>query len=1249
MGGKILSESAFKRTEAAVRYVENLTSDGRPRPQEPSTQYVEKKCAAKVVCSGPEGEVEDPDFDNEDYWLQLGELTKSDDDPHGFEEYDEDDGRAAIVQATNEWEIDATVKHLVDMGRIVEARWNPKTQAWWFVAPAVMILAYIGSPANACGTESIINAVDRVPHRWSTLISDPADTTENPRGEVVFKGERYRVGTFTLAGGFAVLIRWDEATGKWIGIPGHTLIHGHAIALAPDGESIVFGGLASSGNGTSAIWQWDGTSMSSLGTTTDFGCWSLLYWNDGSGNGTELYAGGEGVTPSPNFHGVGRRRGGAWQELGGSGLSNAAKIVTMAVYDDGLGNDEQLCVGGYVTTAGGATCNNVARWDKTNNWRTMGDGIPPRYGKLGAVLTLCVWDRGEGPEVYGGGEENDGFLFAYGLTGPTWRAVPETLESWYFGAPAVPVLHGLAVDPSGRSLIVVGEFYYHVVPTGKAKLKRAATWDDGADTISQHGDGYDDVVWGQVHYQGKCIDLGAFQYSGRGEPMNGVSAHDKTADTVTACGSGVAGTARGGLIIGDLLHIYGGFLVAGGVTVQNIATLAADLTTYASPGYINGTVYGGCQDLSADKGWLCGRFDMAFGLSGHLCLTGWDGASTDNPITAIEPEAAAVIHDVIDIGGGYLVVTGLFESINGTPCKNIAKIQKSTGTVTALGGGINGMGTCLAHFGGDVWVGHTGQTIDGSTSSPWIAHYTLSTSTWHAVTSTSAFGWLSPVTALQVEDVGGGGDALYIGCYGNDYLGGLTSHRVRKRTSGGSYSVVAGGDGYLDDEVLSIAYGDAGEGDDLNFGGRFRVAGPALDSVLLPAMLIIRLKQNQQWESIAGGLGLNPVFDALGLGGGWARNVDIIKEDGHRCSTISVTGQVGASSRFEATGIAALTNRGLKPVQGGLLGGESGWAGAGAVLRMLDGSLEIGGDFKKAYNRWIRSEDADDIDEIVDSPNIVTFADGYYIPSGTGFSCIAVHALTLFDDVAWMCGAYFRPHFKHATTGLWTDMPGGDELGASGDFRGLITYAGELWAYGDNFPFKNYTLNAECVHGDGTTFTDASPVNMLVVEDAVIGDGVLYIAGKPDGTANPVRKRSGSSWVDVGTNLEGWIFSITYVDFPSGAVLIVCGGLTVGGVGCRVAMIEIGDTTWIKIADMGFGIGGAYDYPTTVYGTQIGELCCVCVGLFTAIADPLDGGAVTDGLNSVALWDPTNHWQGPAGGGVNAPGVFAGGGMVADG
>ncbi len=131
MGGKILSDSAFKRTEAAVRFVETMPVDGRPSSP-PPPQWAEKKYWAKLVCCGPGGEVEDPDFEDERYWLELGQPIRTDDDPHGFEEFVEEDGRAAIVQATNIAEIHAAYKHMLEIGTIVEARWDPKTQAWWF-------------------------------------------------------------------------------------------------------------------------------------------------------------------------------------------------------------------------------------------------------------------------------------------------------------------------------------------------------------------------------------------------------------------------------------------------------------------------------------------------------------------------------------------------------------------------------------------------------------------------------------------------------------------------------------------------------------------------------------------------------------------------------------------------------------------------------------------------------------------------------------------------------------------------------------------------------------------------------------------------------------------------------------------------------------------------------------------------------------------------------------------------------------
>ncbi len=372
-------------------------------------------------------------------------------------------------------------------------------------------------------------------------------------------------------------------------------------------------------------------------------------------------------------------------------------------------------------------------------------------------------------------------------------------------------------------------------------------------------------------------------------------------------------------------------------------------------------------------------------------------------------------------------------------------------------------------------------------------------------------------------------------------------------------------------------------------------------------------------------------------------------------TTVVIDGIFDSTSFAYSPGVAAMTRRGIMPIQGGVLGSNDSLAGINAFLRLADGSVEMGGNFLYAINRWIRPTDVADIDHIVSgSPNIVTFgSDGYFRASGVGKpGVVAVRSLILYDDLAWMCGHWFRPHYKHPDTGIWTDQPGGDVLFDWGNYNYLVAFDGSMWGLGEQIGYHVGQPDESwetCVYGDGTTYTVASPADMIRLEHGCVGDlgsgDELYVCGYPPGAQSPVRVRSGGGWAEVGTNLTGWAYQVAVINFPSGPILVAIGSIDVDMVTCAVAMIEPGETEWIAIGNMGLASGGgALDQPTGVGGTSTWPIRLVLTGDFDGIRDPRDGTIVSDIRNLVA-YDPENGWAKPVGGGVNGWGIAVGGGV----
>lgn len=90
-----------------------------------------------------------------------------------------------------------------------------------------------------------------------------------------------------------------------------------------------------------------------------------------------------------------------WALTDSAGITGVdGPVLSFAIFDDGSG--PSLIAGGVFTTAGTESVNYIARWDG-ENWSALTgpDGVP---GVNGAVHAMVVFDNGNGPELYAGGE-----------------------------------------------------------------------------------------------------------------------------------------------------------------------------------------------------------------------------------------------------------------------------------------------------------------------------------------------------------------------------------------------------------------------------------------------------------------------------------------------------------------------------------------------------------------------------------------------------------------------------------------------------------------------------------------------------------------------------------------------------------------------------------------------------------------------------------------------------------------------------
>lgn len=148
----------------------------------------------------------------------------------------------------------------------------------------------------------------------------------------------------------------------------------------------------------SGVAKWDGAEWTVVGILPARSLADPLAVFD-DGTGPALYAGGAFATINgvPVNH-LAKWDGHTWSDVGG-GVSHEAIVPVRAleVFDDGRG--PALYVGGWYDTAGGITCNSIAKWDG-EQWSPLGTG-------LGGYPYFCealgVFDDGTGPALFVGG------------------------------------------------------------------------------------------------------------------------------------------------------------------------------------------------------------------------------------------------------------------------------------------------------------------------------------------------------------------------------------------------------------------------------------------------------------------------------------------------------------------------------------------------------------------------------------------------------------------------------------------------------------------------------------------------------------------------------------------------------------------------------------------------------------------------------------------------------------------------------
>ncbi len=257
-------------------------------------------------------------------------------------------------------------------------------------------------------------------------------------------------GTFANAGGVPspYLAKWRSSGWKRLG-DGHGLDgRGRALLVRNEstGPALYCGGLFDTAGNVAAnqIARFDGTQWSALGSGLISGgaeVYALAEYDDGSGAGKQIVAGGGfEVQNGPYYPGIAKWNGTNWVSLG-AGTGNNGRVHALCVFDDGQG--PELYAGGDFTQMGGVHEKCIAKWNGTS-WSSVGGGTTSNPANP-SVDALAVYDDGSGPALYAGG-----YFFAMGGPGG-----PSHIARWKNGA-------------------------WSAVPAGVISVKALLPWNDGS-------------------------------------------------------------------------------------------------------------------------------------------------------------------------------------------------------------------------------------------------------------------------------------------------------------------------------------------------------------------------------------------------------------------------------------------------------------------------------------------------------------------------------------------------------------------------------------------------------------------------------------------------------------------------------------------------------------------------------------------------------------------------------------------------
>ncbi|WP_170266836.1 immunoglobulin domain-containing protein [Brevifollis gellanilyticus] len=713
---------------------------------------------------------------------------------------------------------------------------------------------------------------------WFSPRAQAFETTWDPSFNV--PGADFQVYTMAetttdiyYAGGFraigtakaAFIVRFHKSDSTWHPLPGGT--NGAVNKILFVGPDLYVGGTFTTAGTTTVnnIAKWNGTTWSALGTGIAGGFAPAV--SDMTQFNGQVYVTGSFTTAGGvTVNSIARWNGASWSAVGTGladvGFSGSGKALAV------MGSN--LYITGEFETAGGVTCNNIARWTGST-WEALHpDGLS---GGGGRAYCLAVM----GADLYVGGYFSRAGTVQFGSdnlmkwNGTTFSGV---------GGGANDTVYCLTSD--GSNLYVGGEF----TSAGGVAASHVAKW--SGSTWSALGAGTNgDVLSVSVLNGGILYAGGTFSTAGTAAASKVARWTGSAWEAITS-GKGLSGSVNAMVDTGTHIYVGGSFVTAGPIIANGIALFDKTAETWSPLGSGLGVTGPQASFGSASVSailvdganvYVGGSFNLAGGLAVNN-IAKWDGVNW----TALSNGVGSSVTDIVKIGSD-LYISGFFNTASGTTVNCVAKWN---GTAwSALGSGVSSSGyvTSLAVMGTDLFVAGN-FTMAGGGAAKNIAK-------WNG-TAWSALG-----TGLDYEAEGllvDGSDLYVVGEF--EKAGGVTVNGVAK-WNGSAWSALGAGTSFFPPTTLTKS------GSNLFIGGRFTSAGGS------PAQYVAAWN-GTAWEAVAENL------VGVGLPEPSVNSIIINDTKAYFGTTLIAAGNV-PFGRFGKATLTASSNKPLVDIFGGTL------------------------------------------------------------------------------------------------------------------------------------------------------------------------------------------------------------------------------------------------------------------------------------------------------------------------------------------